>query len=229
MNKIRCIIVEDEPLSLDVMEKFVKDTPSLLLVGTCMDAYKAMEMINSNTVDLIFLDINMPGLSGLQMIKSIQDPPKVIFTTAYPEYAVEGFEVDAIDYLLKPFDYERFLKAVQKYSRIARQKKEPEKILWLKSEKKLHKVNVEDIFFIEAVGDYLKVITGNTTLLVYERMTKMESELEIYNFCRVHRSYIISLDKIDFIEGNRIRIFGENIPLGQTYRDNFNKKLGREN
>ena len=222
-KRIKCIIVDDEPLSLDILKAYIKDVPILELKNSCNDAFEAIEAMKDNSIDLIFLDINMPKLSGLQMLKSLEKPPKVIFTTAYPEFAVEGFEVNAIDYLLKPFDFERFVKAVNKYK--DGPLSESEDLIWLKSEKKLHRVLIDDILYIEAIGDYLKVICLNKNLIVHERLQQMQKNLVHSNFCRIHRSYLISLDKIDFIEANRVGIGGNELPVGKTYKEYFLNKV----
>ncbi|MGC9344922.1 MAG: LytR/AlgR family response regulator transcription factor, partial [Bacteroidales bacterium] len=197
---LRCIIVDDEPLSQEVLEKYILDVSQLSLECTCNDALEASEVLQKKNIDLIFLDINMPRISGLQLIKSIPHPPQVIFTTAYPEYAVEGFEVDAVDYLVKPFPFERFMKAVNK----AIDKFEHDKgdynekaVIWLKSDKKINRVVVEDIIYVEAVGDYVKIKTKQGQLIVHETMGAMQEQLEPHNFIRIHRSWIISTDKID--------------------------------
>ncbi len=226
-KRIKCIIVDDEPLSLDILKAYIKDVPILELKNSCNDAFEAIEAMKDDSIDLIFLDINMPKLSGLQMFKSLENPPKVIFTTAYPEFAVEGFEVNAIDYLLKPFDFERFVKAVNKYNDVPLS--EGDDLIWLKSEKKLHRVLIDDILYIEAIGDYLKVVCSDKNLIVHERLQKMEENLAYSNFCRIHRSYLISLDKIEFIEANRVGIGGVVLAVGQTYKEEFlNRVKGKK-
>jgi DNA-binding LytR/AlgR family response regulator len=225
---LRCIIVDDEPLSQEILEKYIRDVSQLSLECTCNDALEASEALQKKNIDLIFLDINMPRVSGLQLIKSIPHPPLVIFTTAYPEYAVEGFEVDAVDYLLKPFPFERFLKAVHKAMEKAEQNNRENNgktIIWLKSDKKINRVVVDDIIYVEAVGDYVKIKTRDGQLIVHETMNGMLEKLEAYSFMRIHRSWIISLDKIDFIEGNRVSINKQDFPIGKAYRDDFNRKL----
>ncbi|MCK4922545.1 MAG: response regulator transcription factor [Bacteroidales bacterium] len=230
---INCIIVDDEPLSLQILEKYISETPFLNLQCSCNDAFEALDALKNFKVDLIFLDINMPKLSGLQMLKTLNNPPKVIFTTAYPEFAVEGFEVDAIDYLLKPFSFERFMKAVYKCrqevdnGRNKESEQEGDEVIWLKSDKKLHRVLIEDILYIEAVGDYLKLTCESKNLIVHETLQNMEEILSEYNFCRIHRSYIIPINKLEFIEANRVGISGADFPIGQTYKEGFLEKLKR--
>lgn len=225
---LRCIVVDDEPLSQEILEKYIGDTSQLSLECTCNDALEASVALQKKNIDLIFLDINMPRISGLQFIKSIPHPPMVIFTTAYPEYAVQGFEVDAVDYLVKPFPFDRFLKAVYKAIDKAEQNNRENNgmpVIWLKSDKKINRVAVNDIIYVEAVGDYVRIKTGEGQLVVHETMNGILEKLEPYNFMRIHRSWIISLDKIDFIEGNRVCINKKDFPIGKAYRDDFSRKL----
>jgi DNA-binding LytR/AlgR family response regulator len=227
--KIKCIVVDDEPLSQDILRKFTGDTPALELRAICSNAFEANDVLQTDSVQLVFLDINMPGISGIRFIRTLVDPPLVIFTTAYPEYAVEGFEVDAVDFLLKPFSYERFLKAVNKASEKLNLKmhKNPANIdyLLLKSDKKIYKVNYRDIIYIESYGDYLKVITPEKCLVVHEKFKNMEERLPDDKFIRVHKSFIIAIDKIKFIEGNQINLTNAVIPVGLGFRDNLQRMI----
>lgn len=230
--KISCIIVDDEPLSQDVLEKYVKEHDQLELTAICSDAMEAGEVIRSNPVDLMFLDINMPGLSGLQFVKSLNNPPWIVFTTAYPEYAVEGFEVDAVDYLVKPFPFERFLRAVNKVFdkvNLSYNSKEDENILWLRSDKKLNRLNIKEISFIEAVGDYIKLYCEEGNLIIHETMQGILEKIKHNGFARVHRSYIVSIEKISYVEGNRISICERILPIGKAYREDFMKLIGKQN
>ncbi len=226
---IHCIIIDDEPLSQDVLKKYLEDLPNFNLVAVCDDAFEASAVLQHSEVDLVFLDVNMPRLSGLQFFKSLTNPPLVIFTTAYPEYALEGYEVDAVDYLLKPFSMERFLRAVNKAAEKLRYKVKErplaEDFIWLKSDKKLHKVNRDSIMFVAACGDYVKVVTAEGSILVHETLQNMFDQLNDSRFLRVHKSYIISVDKIEYVEGNRLKIGNENIPVGQVYREEFQQRL----
>jgi len=221
---IHCIIVDDEPVSQDILKKYVADTPSLNLMQVCNNAFVATEVLMQYKVDLIFLDINMPKLSGMKFYKSLNNPPYVIFTTAYPEFATEGFEVDAIDYLLKPFPFDRFLKAV---NRAVERIREPEKqttsgkYILLKADKKLHKVNLSDISHLEALGDYVKVFYNNSFILVHETLQRLLDQLPENEFIRIHKSFVISTSKISYVEGNQVRVDELEIPIGQTFRDNF--------
>jgi DNA-binding LytR/AlgR family response regulator len=225
--KINCAIIDDEPLSQDILIKYVNEIDRLHLIGVCDNALEANKLLQEQNIVLIFLDINMPRLSGLQFFRSLSNPPLVIFTTAYPEFAVDGFEVDAVDYLVKPFPFERFLKAVNKaFEKIDNNvNNSAEDVLWLKSDKKLNRVNITEILFIEATGDYVKVVMENGNLLVHETMQAICEKLASLGFVRIHRSYIAAMNKIDYIEGNMVRIQDRMLPVGQAYRESFNKKL----
>jgi DNA-binding LytR/AlgR family response regulator len=230
--KIRCIVVDDEPLSQNILEKYVGETPVLELAAVCSNAFEANDHLLADPVQLIFLDINMPGLSGIRFIRTLVEPPLVIFTTAYPEYAVEGFEVDAVDFLLKPFSYERFLKAVNKAAEKLNQKirrnPESEDYMLLKSDKKIYKVNYNDIIYIESYGDYLKVFTSEKCIVTHEKISSMEEKLPDDKFIRVHKSFIIPIDKIKFIEGNQINMTNIVIPVGMGFRENLLRIIKNE-
>jgi DNA-binding LytR/AlgR family response regulator len=218
--------VDDEPLSLKILEKYAADVPQLELVATCSDAFAAMEVLRKEQVDLIFLDINMPKLSGISLLKSLDRPPLVIFTTAYPEYAVEGFELEAVDYLLKPFSLERFVKAVNRAAeKISPQKENRPGHLLVKAGKKLYKVAFDEIWYLEAYGDYVKVFTKEKMLLTKERLANLEAELPAENFLRIHRSYLISLDAIEFIEGNQVQVAGAKLPVSPTVKEDLLDRL----
>ena len=219
---IRCIIVDDEPLSRKVIQKYLRDLPHVELVASCNNAFEAMEILKNEAIALLFLDINMPRLSGINFAKTLSNPPLIIFTTAYPEYAVEGFELDAVDYLLKPFSFERFLKAFNKAAKLLENNKpghEPERgALILKADKKLYKLDFKDILYLQAFGDYVKVFTNGKTLLTKDRLANLEEKLPDDLFLRIHRSYIISLAEIKYVEGNQVKIREELLPVSETYR-----------
>lgn len=224
MSRFKCIIIEDEPLAQNVLKKYISDHPSLELVEIYNDALQAQTILSKQSIPLIFLDINLPKLSGINFIKTLSQPPLVIFTTAYPEYAVEGFELNAVDYLLKPFSFERFLKAVNRALEklnAGNNKVTEEKSLhiFLKSDKKIHKVDLQSIQYIEAIGDYMKVVTDSGQLIVNETMKKLQDDLPVNYFIRVHKSFIISRNKIRFIEGNYVQLGDKSIPIGATYRN----------
>ena len=234
MSHCKCIIVEDEPLAQNVLKKYIGDHPSLELVGTCTDALEAQVLLNKQDVQLIFLDINLPKLSGVNFIRSLLQSPLIIFTTAYPEFAVEGFELNAVDYLLKPFSFERFLKAVnkvlEKLNNPANSKKEEkDSFIFFRSDKKIHKVDLESILYIEAIGDYMKVITDAGQLIINETMKNLQEELPAGSFIRVHKSFIISRSKIKYIEGNYVQIENKSIPIGATYRNEVLTAIDKRN
>ena len=216
--KISCIIIDDEPSSQNVMKSFINKIDYLDLKQVCNDALEALEYLKNTNIDLLFLDINMPQLSGISFYKSLQNPPKVIFTTAYSEYALEGFELDATDYLLKPFSFERFVQAISKIKVMHDQKIDS---IVIKSDKRLHQVKVDDILYVESLGDYIKVHFASHFLIVYKTLKNIYNELPKTHFKQVHKSYIINKNKIDYIEGNMIIIHSNKIPLGQKYKKDF--------
>jgi two-component system, LytTR family, response regulator len=225
---LRCLLVDDEPLALDLLEGYVLKTPSLLLAGKCSSAFKAMEVIESSEVDLLFLDIQMPGLTGMEFIRSLQNPPKVIFTTAFEQYAVEGFKVDALDYLLKPISYPEFFNAVNKAKRWFEIAEKPvtteaRTSIFVKADYKLVQIEFKNILYIEGLKDYVKFYLEGTDkpVLSLMSMKSLEENLPENRFMRVHRSFIVNLDKIHTIERNRI-IFGkEYIPVSENYKEKF--------
>ena len=216
--KIRCIIIDDEPSSQNVLKSFINKIDYLDLKHVCNNALEALDYLKNNTIDLLFLDINMPQLSGISFYKSLQNPPKVIFTTAYCEYALEGFDLDALDYLLKPFSFDRFVKAVSKTKDLKANFKES---IVIKSDKKLHQVKIEDILYLESIGDYIKVHINNSYLITYKTLKGMIEELPKSNFKQVHKSFIINKKKLDYIEGNTVIINSNKIPLGQKFKKDF--------
>ena len=237
--KIKCLIVDDETLAQKVIEKYVADIASLEVVGKAKNAMQALEVLNNKDVDLMFLDINMPKMSGLSFLRTLKNPPIIIITTAYREYAYEGFELDVIDYLNKPFSFERFLKAINKVQEKmkassgasnyvldepARQQID-ESFIFVKSEKTTYKINLKDILFIESVGDYVKIYTQDKVIMTYQTLKKLETMLSATHFPRVHKSYIVSISKINSFEGNQINIADQMIPIGRNYKQNFNQLI----
>ena len=216
--KITCIIIDDEPSSQNVLKSFINRIDYLELTHVCNDALEALDYLKNNAVDLLFLDINMPQLSGISFYKSLLNPPKVIFTTAYSEYALEGFELEAIDYLLKPFSFERFVKAVSKIKNLNDDKTEH---IIIKSDKKLHQIKFDDIIFVEGLGDYIKVHLKDSFLVTYKTLKDMKNALPSSIFIQVHKSFIINKNKVDYIEGNLAIINSNKVPLGQKYKNEF--------
>lgn len=221
-------MVDDEPAALDILEHFIGRVYFLNLVKKCQNAIEAMQILEENQIDLLFLDINMPDVNGIQFLKSIMTKPAVIFTTGYKEYALDGFENDVVDFLLKPFDFERFLKAVNKannlISKTLRQpaiRIKPQQFIFVKADYKLVKINVEDILFVEGLKDYIKIFTKQKLILTLMSMTSIEEKLPSDEFFRVHRSYIISISKIDSVSRHRVIIGEKFIPISVPYRDRF--------
>jgi len=228
---ISCIIVDDEPLARELLAGYIEQLPNLGCVAVCQSALQAFTVLHEQQVDLMFLDIQMPGITGLNFLKSIKNPPKVIFTTAYMEHAVEAFELEAIDYLLKPITLERFIKAVQKVSpkkeeyAEAASKNSGNNYIFLKVDKRLVKIDHAEIIYIESLGDYIKVFTATQTYVTYLTMNKLEGLLPAHKFARIHRSFIINLDHIQYVEGNFIRVNNNDLPIGLTYKDGLAQRL----
>ncbi len=233
-QKIRCLIIDDEPLAQRVIEKYSEDIPTIEILCKCNNAFEAMQALNEKEVDLIFLDINMPKLSGINFLKTLKRPPLTIITTAYSEYALEGYELDVLDYLKKPFSFERFLKAIQKaQERIKNNTKETvvheihtaqsgeDSFIFVKSNKKTIKVNISDLYYIEALGDYIKIHTNDKVIVTYQSMKKVEALLPSNQFVRIHKSFIVSIGKIKTIEGNMVEVKDEKLPIGSNYKQEF--------
>ncbi len=221
---LNCLIVDDEPLALELLESYVSRTPFLHLVDRCDSAIKALSVIEETPVDLIFLDIQMPELNGLELSRLVGNKVKIIFTTAFEQYAIEGFRVDALDYLLKPFNYSEFLRAATK---ALRTRPAPESI-FVKSDYKLVQVQLKDILYIEGLKDYIRIQTEDGQgILTLMSMKSIEDFLPADTFVRVHRSYIVNMNKIKTIERNRI-IFGKvYIPISDSYKDRFTELLDK--
>ncbi len=227
---IRCLLVDDEPLALDLLEGYVTKTPSMELAGRCSSAFQAMEMLDKTEVDLIFLDIQMPGLSGLEYSRNLKDGPKVIFTTAFEQYALEGFKVDALDYLLKPISYPEFLNTVNKAKRWFEHFEktaisETRTSIFVKADYKLVQIDFNNILYIEGLKDYVKFCLEDNekSVLSLMSMKSLEENLPESKFMRVHRSFIVNLDKIKTIERNRIVFGKEYIPISENYKEKFQK------
>jgi DNA-binding LytR/AlgR family response regulator len=227
----RCLVVEDEPLAQNVLRKYIEEHPQLELGAACADALEAQQWLSKQPAAIVFLDINLPRLSGVSFLKSLARPPLVIFTTAYPEYAAEGFELDAVDYLVKPFSFERFLKAVNKALEKLERKDGGGEVqpaqgsIFIKADKKVYKVNLSDILYLEGVDDYVRVVTTGGQYLVHDTLKGLQEELPAAGFLRVHKSYIIASQKIVFIEGNYLRIGDKDIPIGASYKEGVFARL----
>ena len=224
MRKLRCIIADDEPVARKILQEVIQQSPALELTAEFKNAVHTEAFLQDNSADILFLDINMPRISGLQFLKRYTVRPLVILTTAYPEYALEGYELDVIDYLLKPISFDRFTKAVKKAADYIalKEKKEADtttNYLFVKSEKRIEKVELADILYIESMGNYINIFTSNKKIVAYLTLKGIESRLPTDQFIKVHQSFLIPLARIEFIEGNRIKLKDASIPIGRNYRD----------
>ena len=224
MSKLKCIIVEDEPLAAKVLSDYISQVPFLELSGTFKDAILATEYLRENSVDLIFLDIHLPKLKGMAFLKTLIDPPAVIITTAYHQYAVEGFELNVTDYLLKPFEFERFLVAVNKVKAAQTEKQrtnesETKDHLFLNVQKKKVKISFSEIVYIESQREYIKIVTTKREYISKMSTHEIESLLPSNLFKRIHRSFIVSVSKIESYTAEAVELNGVSIPIGRGYRD----------
>lgn len=221
--KINCIAIEDEPLALKKIKEFIEQVDYLTLLEGFNNAVDAIGFLKNNAVDLIFLDIRMKKLSGIQFLESLQLKPKVIITSAYDEYALKGYELDVADYLLKPFTFERFLKSVDKvYNQLNTTKNDnPNDSIFVKTEYRIERIEIRDILYIQGMKDYLQIHTADRKIMTLQTFKNLLEVLPKIDFQRVHNSYIVSVPKIEHIERNRIRIGKELIPISESYRDKF--------
>jgi two-component system LytT family response regulator len=247
MTKLKCIAVDDEPLALDIIEDYISKIPFLELVTRTENAIEALQLVQAGGIDLVFLDIQMPELTGIQFLKIASGKCSYILTTAYSQYALESYDLNVSDYLLKPIPFDRFYKAVEK---VRNQVKSPvftvaavepvavmpntqlsavQDFIFVKTEHKIQKIELDDILYIEGLKDYISIYTKAERVITLQNMKRMEETLPSSQFIRVHKSYIISLDKIESIERSRISICGKVIPIGDTYRDEFFKRIDNNN
>jgi DNA-binding LytR/AlgR family response regulator len=233
---IGTIAIDDEPLALQLIEGYIRKTPDLEFLGVFDNPVDASAFIRENPVDLIFLDIQMPDLTGIEFIRLIEKGPKIVFTTAFEKYAIEGYKLDVVDYLLKPFSYEEFLTAVKKAERLIKLEARPQltfdegsRFIFLKSDYKIRRINLDDILYIEGLKDYVKVYTRNDPrpVLSLASLKQLESKLPENKFMRVHRSFIVNLERIETIERSRIVFGKEYIPVSDQYKDKFQEFLDK--
>lgn len=233
--RIKCIAIDDEPLALRQLESYILKTPFLECSALCKSAFEAMEYINQNQVDLMFVDINMPDLSGMDFVKSLINKPQVVFITAYREYALEGFKVDAIDYLLKPVGYADFFKSANK-ARLwfelndhPLKKTEIEEEIFVKSESKIVRIKIDEILYVESANEYIKIFSDNNEMTIsLMRLKDFDFKLPQLRFMRIHRSFIINLNKIKAVEKNRVILnSGKAVPIGELFRENFQTYLDK--
>ncbi len=238
---MKCLIVDDEPLAHRIIRNYCDNLSFIDIVKECHSAFEAINYLNENKVDLIFLDINMPKLKGLDFLRTLNNPPLIIITSAYQEYAMEGYELSILDYLLKPFSFERFLKAINKavshkklldtskntiispVTPVSTPNNENQESIFIKGDKKMHQVQFDAILYLESIGSYVKIHLKNETIMSLDRLTNFENKLPSHLFLRIHRSYIIAIKKVNTIEGNRVIINEKEIPIGSVYKLNLTK------
>lgn len=235
--KLRAILVDDEPHAIEVLDNYLANFTEIEIVARCRDTIQAFQTLQQQKVDLMFLDVKMPGLKGTDLLRSLKNPPKVIFTTAYQDYAVEGFDLNAVDYLLKPIPFERFLQAMDKVftgqdignRSISIAEKLPvnsnDIFLYLKVDRKMVKVNVDEILWIESLRDYIKVVLREKVLISKQKISLLEELLPEEKFLRIHRSYIVSVPKIESYHSHKIEIAGKELPIGRNFRADCHKRL----
>jgi DNA-binding LytR/AlgR family response regulator len=236
---MNCVIIDDEPLARKVIKSYSKNLTFLNVVAECKSALEAVDFLNNNDVDLLFLDINMPKLKGLDFLRTLNNPPLVIVTTAYQEYAIDSYELNVMDYLLKPFSFERFIKAVNKAHtqmklmatstahqevkkhRIPASEETENSSIFIKGDKKTHQVLCAEILYLESYGSYVKVHLAAETIITLERLANFEERLPIGQFIRIHRSYIVAIKQIQTIEGNQVKVNGQMLSVGSVYKHNL--------
>jgi DNA-binding LytR/AlgR family response regulator len=231
--KIKCLLVDDEPPAVDLITTYIERVGDLEIVGKCNNAIEAFGFLQKTKVDLLLLDIQMPKMTGLDLIRALHDRPKIIVITAYREFAADGFDLDVLDYIVKPVSFERFLKAIAKYNQytLLRQAETPEQApdafekayMYFKVNKQVKKVFLKDIIYIESIKDYVKIVTTDKPLITYQRLGYMEEKLPENKFLRIHKSYIIAIDKIAGYNNDLINVDGFELPLGRSYKQGFLK------
>jgi len=237
-TKIFCLAVDDEPPALEVLKKYIASVHNLELAGTCADAIEALNVLRRQNIDLLFLDIQMPYLLGTDLMRTLKKPPKVIFTTAYRKFAVEGFELDAVDYLLKPISFERFLKAVNKVMEtsfrisdsnpVYEQNNSQNLFINLRADRKNLKISLDEILYIESLKDYIKVVTTTKNIVTKQAISSLEQMLPASNFIRIHRSFIVAINKIESFTSDTIDIGKHQLPISRMYRHEVNRVLQLE-
>jgi len=228
-NKTRCLIIDDEPLAVKLIRTHLGKLESFEIAGECKSALKAVEYLQREKIDLMFLDINMPEISGLDFLKSIPDPPYVIITTAYREYAIEGYDLDVVDFLLKPISFERFLKAINRYCNRSRKlevkntntpsKSQDMKFIYIQDGKNIFKILYDDVLYFEGYGEYVKVITAGKNYIVRDSLTEFENRFSTEYFIRIHKSYIVNVQKITGFNTIQVILKNVQLPIGRIYRE----------
>jgi len=234
---LRCLVVDDEPQAREIIKRYIQQVPVLELAGECSNALEVLEVLPHQPIDLLFLDINMPQLKGIDLAKILKTPPRIIFTTAHEEYALEGYELDIVDYLLKPIRFERFLKAVQKVIHLDKLHQEPratpsdvaaKPFIYFRVERKMVKVSLDTILYIESMKDYIKVVTTTGVLITKQSISSVEALLPDNQFIRTHRSFLVSMARIKSYTAELIEIEDQEIPIGKLYRPDVLKVLEQQ-
>ena len=230
--KIKCVLIDDEPLAIKVLQNYFNNFTDFEVVGTFNNSLEALDFINSTSVDAVFLDINMPMMTGFELISLIENKTKVIITTAFREFAAESYDLDVLDYLVKPIPLPRFIKCINKITTEFNLKNnikidvaKGDSHIFIKVDKKMMKINIEEILFIEGMKEYIKVVTPDKTYITHKSLTSLSEELPADRFLRIHKSYVIALNKVKSIEGNRIQIQSYTIPIGRNYSKDVKNKI----
>lgn len=228
--KTKCLIIDDEPLARDLMRSHLEKLENFEIVGECGDAMKAMQVLRDQKVDLMFMDIQMPQITGIEFLKILKNPPKVIITTAFREYAIDSFELDVVDYLLKPITFERFLKSVNKYYQVSQEEtpvtaavsdviQSEEAFIYVKENKRVIKVNLSEILYIEGLSEYVQIYTDRKKIITKTSMTSLEEKLPNEGFLRIHKSFIVSVSRIEAFTAHTIEVPGKELPIGRSYKN----------
>ncbi|MGK0365196.1 MAG: two-component system LytT family response regulator [Saprospiraceae bacterium] len=236
MKRYKCLIVDDERLAQELLESYVKKIPYLELVGCCSTAMEAMQFIAQNDIQILFLDIQMPDLTGIEFLRALKQRPATIFTTAYSEYAIEGYELSVVDYLLKPIEFDRFFQAVNKavnsfgeakeiFATPITEEKGKEDYFFVKADNKIVRLEFKDILFVEALQKYIQIYTVDQKIVTLLSLSKIELTLPIQRFIRIHRSFIINIEKVESIEGNMVKMGGHSIPVSKGQRELFMERV----
>jgi len=230
--KIKCVLIDDEPLAIKVLQNYFNNFTDFEVIGTFNNSLEALDFINSTTVDAVFLDINMPMMTGFELISLIENKKKVIITTAFREFAAESYDLDVLDYLVKPIPLPRFIKCINKITteynlknNIKIETTKGDSHIFIKVDKKMMKINIEEILFVEGMKEYIKVVTPDKTYITHKSLTSLSEELPADRFLRIHKSYVIALNKVKSIEGNRIQIQSYTIPIGRNYSKEVKNKI----
>ncbi|WP_026730128.1 LytR/AlgR family response regulator transcription factor [Flavobacterium denitrificans] len=230
--KIKCVLIDDEPLAVKVLQNYFANFPDFEVVATFNNSLEALDFLNSTPVDAVFLDINMPMMTGFELISLIENKTKVIITTAFREFAAESYDLDVLDYLVKPIPLPRFIKCINKITteynlknNIKVEATKGDSHIFIKVDKKMMKINIEEILFVEGMKEYIKVVTPDKTYITHKSLTSLSEELPSDRFLRIHKSYVIALNKVKSIEGNRIQIQSYTIPIGRNYSKDVKNKI----